>query len=161
MKRNIILWGVALLVLLVVNGLAFQKERLTATGQPIFLELAPVDPRSLIQGDYMRLRYAISRQAQTNSGPLNGFIVIRLDKNNVAQYVRLYDSQTTLAENERLLYYRQRDSEAWIGPESFLFQEGHAEYYENAKYAELRLSEAGDVVLVGLRGEDIEKLGPP
>ena len=27
----------------------------------MLLELAPVDPRSLIQGDYMRLDYAIAR----------------------------------------------------------------------------------------------------
>ncbi len=48
-----------------------------------------------------------------------------------------------------------------IGPESFFFQEGHANYYNDARDGELRVSPAGDVLLVGLRGEELESLGPP
>ncbi|MFX7329222.1 GDYXXLXY domain-containing protein, partial [Acinetobacter baumannii] len=34
-----------------------QKEMLLKEGQLVLLPLAPVDPRSLMQGDYMALRY--------------------------------------------------------------------------------------------------------
>ena len=44
--RNLTLWLVALLVLMVVNVLTFQREHLAANGQIVFLELRPVDPRS-------------------------------------------------------------------------------------------------------------------
>lgn len=159
--RNLILWTVALLVLAVVNMLAFQRERLATNGQVVFLELAPVDPRSLIQGDYMRLRYAVSTEVENNTDARDGLIVVRLDANNVAQYVRIHDPQTPLAENELLLRYRRRTFDVRIGPESFFFQEGHAEYYDDAGYAELRVSESGDVLLVGLRGDGLEALGPP
>ncbi|XOT97907.1 GDYXXLXY domain-containing protein, partial [Alcaligenes pakistanensis] len=30
-------------------------------GQTVLLELAPVDPRSLMQGDYMSLNFALSQ----------------------------------------------------------------------------------------------------
>ncbi|MFQ5858311.1 MAG: GDYXXLXY domain-containing protein [Anaerolineae bacterium] len=75
--------------------------------------------------------------------------------------MRLHDSQTPLAENELLLRYRRRAFDVRIGPESFFFQEGHAKYYDDAGYAELRVSMSGDVLLVGLRGDGLEVLGPP
>src|SRR5690606_24984268 len=52
------------LVLLVVNGGIYQRERILADGQPVMLALAPVDPRSLMQGDYMALRFAAANQAR-------------------------------------------------------------------------------------------------
>ena len=159
--RNLTLWLVALLVLMVVNVLTFQREHLAANGQIVFLELRPVDPRSLIQGDYMRLRYAISREVEGNTAARDGFIVVRLNKNRVAQYARLYDPRTPLAEDELLLRYRRRTFDVRIGPESFFFQEGHARYYDSARYAKLRVSGSGEVLLVGLRGAKLEVLGPP
>ena len=49
------------LVLIAVNLSIVAKERIKTGGEPIFLELAPVDPRSLMQGDYMALRFAIAQ----------------------------------------------------------------------------------------------------
>ncbi len=159
--HNLPLWLFALLVLGVVNVLVLQKEQLLTHGQVLFLELAPVDPRSLIQGDYMRLQYAISREVDNNIGERNGLIVVRLDINDIAQYVRIHDQHTTLAQNELLLPFRVRAFDVLIGPESFFFQEGHAMNYNNARYAELRVSKSGDVLLTGLRGNELEELGPP
>jgi len=159
--RNLLLLLFSLLVLVVVNGLVVQKERLISNGRVVLLELVPVDPRSLIQGDYMRLRYAISEEVETSKGHGDGHIVVKLDKNDVAGYVRIHDSKTPLAKDEILLRYRQRFYDIRIGPESFFFQEGHAQYYNDARYGECRVSISGEVLLVGLRGEELEKLGPP
>lgn len=159
--RNIILWLTAIVVVIGASISALGRERLATTGRLVYLELAPVDPRSLIQGDYMRLRYAISREAQVQTGPRKGLVVVGLDDELVAHYVRIHNSQTPLAENEILIAYIQRDFNLSIGPESFFFQEGHARYYEDAHYAELRVSDTGDVLLIGLRGEHLEALGPP
>jgi len=160
-SRNLLLWLFTLLVLLVVNGLVLQKEHLKANGQVILLELAPVDPRSLLQGDYMRLRYAIAGEAEDKIERRDGFIIARLDAHQVAHYLRIHDAGIPLAPDELLLPYRQRAFDLYIGPESFFFQEGHAEYYEAARYGELRINRTGDLVLVGLRGDDFELLGPP
>lgn len=159
--RNLLLWLFAFLAVVVINVLVIQKEQLLATGQLVLLELAPVDPRSLVQGDYMRLRFDISDEVETETNMRDGFIVVRLDSENVARYVRIYDQNTSLAQDELLLRFRQRTYDVRVGPESFFFQEGTAKYYNNARYGEFRVSKSGDVLLTGLRGEDFEELGPP
>ena len=59
---------VNLIILLgLFNNSILQKEELLSNGQLILLELVPVDPRSLMQGDYMRLRYAISENNDYDS----------------------------------------------------------------------------------------------
>ena len=52
-----------ILLLAYFNYSVFQKERILKDGKLILLELAPVDPRSLMQGDYMELWYKISDAA--------------------------------------------------------------------------------------------------
>ncbi|MGN6152820.1 MAG: GDYXXLXY domain-containing protein [Lysobacteraceae bacterium] len=56
--RNALLWGGLLLALAVVNHGVVKRERIRAEGRPLLLALAPVDPRALMQGDYMALSYA-------------------------------------------------------------------------------------------------------
>jgi len=158
--RNLVLWLSTLLLLATVNVLIFQKEDLAANGQTVLLELGTVDPRSLMQGDYMRLRYKISGEVGTKTETNDGLIVVELDKDRVAHYARNYNPQIPLAKNELLLAYRQRSFGVFIGPESFFFQEGQASYYSNARYAELRVSPSGEVLLVGLRGPNFEVLEP-
>lgn len=46
----------------VANYDVWSKERLLRTGQAVVLELAPVDPRSLMQGDYMTLRFSVGNE---------------------------------------------------------------------------------------------------
>jgi len=51
-----------LMLLLVVNWSIFERERILKNGQLVILELAPIDPRSLMQGDYMALRFKIAEE---------------------------------------------------------------------------------------------------
>ena len=46
-----------LLLLGYLNWSIYQKEQTLRDGQLVLFELAPVDPRSLMHGDYMSLRY--------------------------------------------------------------------------------------------------------
>ncbi len=160
--KTLLVFGGLLLVLLVPNYAIVQKERLLQDGTVILLELAPVDPRSLIQGDYMRLEYAIARDLSGQRGlpnvepvvprvPRDGHVVVRLDDQGVASFVRWHDERTPLAPGEHLLRYRRRDNRIRIATDAFYFQEGHAQRYERAKYGELRLDASGESVLTGLR----------
>lgn len=158
--RSIILWSVALLVLITVNVMIVQKERLIAQGDSIFLELAPVDPRSLIQGDYMQLRYAMAEDVQEIEHPNRGVVVIQLDKQRIATFVRLHDAQQPLSADEQLLTYHQQEGSLYFGADAFFFQEGNGLYYADAIYAELRVSDTGESVLIGLRGAELEELVP-
>ena len=68
MKKYSRILIIANLILLLgyFNWSVYKKEQTLKDGQLILLQLAPVDPRSLMQGDYMRLRW----QARTAGASL-------------------------------------------------------------------------------------------
>lgn len=136
-----------------------QAEDHLATADSILLELAPVDPRSLMQGDYMRLAYALEQRVQADDPSYQGTLVVHVDEHGVATNGRL-DDGSPLAADERRLAYFLRNGRLRVGPDGFFFQEGHAKLYAHARYGELKVSEGGAAILVGLRGEDFEVLGP-
>ena len=90
--RGIVL-AALLLVLGGVNYAVWQRERLLAEGQVVLLELAPVDPRSLMQGDFMRLNFRLPAEATREFEPLRGarrpLVVARRDERGVATLVRI------------------------------------------------------------------------
>ena len=155
-----VLIGVGLLLALGVPNVAIiRKELLLANGSSILLELAPVDPRSLIQGDYMRLDYAITRTlGGARDWPRDGHLVVRVDSNGVGRFVRRHADGTPLAGDERLLLYRRRGGRIRVGTDAFHFQEGTADRYEEARYGELRVDDSGATVLVGLRDAELRPL---
>ena len=64
-KAPIWLVGVFVIALLgAVNYKVQQFEDVLATGKPVVLKIAPADPRSLMQGDYMVLNYDILSEFQ-------------------------------------------------------------------------------------------------
>ncbi|QDF07106.1 hypothetical protein BHS04_28525 [Myxococcus xanthus] len=161
MSRTAVIFGGLAFALLVPTGLVVQKEHVLRSGTPVLLELAPVDPRSLIQGDYMVLDYAISRERDANPATTatDGNMVLRLDANGVGTFVRFDTPDTPLAPDELKLRYRLRQGRYRLGAEAFFFQEGHADRYEGARYGELRVADSGSSVLVGLRDAQRQPLG--
>jgi uncharacterized membrane-anchored protein len=156
--------GILILLNLIIllglfNYAIFQKETLLTNGQLILLELAPVDPRSLLQGDYMELRYAISDNIDNDSIPKRGFCVVILEETGVARKVRIQKGKKPLTDYEYLIEYTSRD---WrginIGAESYFFQEGDAEKYENAIYGGLKVDGDGNSLLVGLYNKEHKKI---
>lgn len=147
-----------ILVLGAANYSIYVREQITASGRPILLELRPVDPRSLIQGDYMQLRYAAKTfptQAIAEDMPRKGTYILKLDANNVASFARL-DDGSPLTQDEVRLQYSDIIwiGELRIGAESFLFQEGQAQLFQEARFGVLRVDEDGNSVLVGLADEN-------
>ncbi len=160
--RSALLWLGLVLALAVPGALILDKERLLRHGAPIYLELAPVDPRSLIQGDYMRLDYRILRdlEATASSWPADGRLVLELDERGVVRGARRADPALTLEPGARLLAYRRRGGRLRLGAEAFFFEEGRAELFARARYSELRVGADGTSVLVALLDENLERLGP-
>jgi uncharacterized membrane-anchored protein len=156
-------WTLVLLNLVLVFGLfnhsLFQKEELISEGQLALLELAPVDPRSLMQGDYMVLNYAISEGENRDSLPPRGFCVVKLDSNGVAQKVRIQTKKTPLAADEYLIVYtKEKRGRLHIGAESYFFQEGEGDRYAEAKYGGLQIDREGNSLLVGLYDEERKEI---
>ena len=148
-----------ILLLVYFNYSVVKKEKLLKDGQLVLLELAPVDPRSLMQGDYMNLRYKISRNFDDNDIPKRGYCVVRIDTNGIADKVRFQKDPTPLYEGEYLIKYKA--SGRWnvnIGAESFFFQEGEGEKYETARYGGIKIDKNGNSLLIGLYDEQRKKI---
>jgi uncharacterized membrane-anchored protein len=152
--RTKIMITLSVLILAALNYGIYEKEQIKENGETLLLELAPVDPRSLMQGDYMRLRYAIARTAlakELEPHQKRGYMVIRPDKNNVAQFVRFHNGEE-LTEGEKLLHFHKKNYSLRIVPDSFFFQEGHAKHYRHAKYGVFKFGNSGKPLLIGLAG---------
>jgi uncharacterized membrane-anchored protein len=172
--RMLIVLG-TILVLGGVNYSIFHKEGIKRNGEMVLMDLAPVDPRSLMQGDYMTLDFQVARQIanslpksvnadgspqrSTNSpidSPREGeirLVDITLDEKRVANF------STVPTANSLKLRYRMRSGRVWLGTNAFFFEEGRAAQYAKARYGEFRLDRAsGEAVLVGLRDEKLQAL---
>ena len=170
MKRNSLIAGIVianlLLVLAVVNGSIWKKQSIVDDGQMVLIELAPVDPRSLMQGDYMILNFALNRDEKLRKAmaevPTRGTLLLAVDEKDVGKFHQFENEDAddqAVAENKIRLHYRKSRRGLQFGIESFFFQEGMADIFADAKFAELRVSSGGEAVLVGLRNEELQKLG--
>jgi len=153
----------ALCVLAVVNTGIWQRERQLQTGKVVLLELVPVDPRSLMQGDYMRLSYRAIGDAfpdRVKSPPgEDGRIVVAVDERGIGRFVRLAgDDGAPLAAGEVPLRYRVRGSDIKFATNAYFFEEGHGADFSTARYGEFRVAADGEMILTGLRDKDLHAL---
>jgi uncharacterized membrane-anchored protein len=140
----------AIIVLVAINGSIVAKERLKTHGQRIYLELGSVDPRSLMQGDYMALRFRIT---DNMSADASGTAALRIDARDIATL----DPQPTRASPR--IRYRVRNGAVWLGTNAYFFEEDTGERYATAQYGEFRLDrESGEAMLVGLADENLHAL---
>ena len=156
--RWIIILVNLLLLLGYFNYSIAKKEELLSDGTLILLKLAPVDPRSLMQGDYMRLRYAISDSIEIDHISKRGYCVVRLDSLGIAQRVRLQKGQTPKNGGEFLIEYTSGKWDINIGAESFFFEEGQADKFFKAKYGGVKVDGKGNSILIGLYNEQLKKI---
>lgn len=174
MKRGLIALG-ALLLFGGVNYSIWHKENIKRNGEVMYMDLAPVDPRSLMQGDYMTLNFRLARDIETGinlplqrawsqnaepskpaDAPREGeirFANIALDEKHIASYRPVAEAKSIK------LRYRIRQGRVWLGTNGFFFEEGKAALYNKARYGEFRLDrDSGEAVLVGLRNDKLESL---
>ena len=154
--RSYIALAACVVSLVLVNVSIWGKERLLRDGKVVYLELAPVDPRSLMQGDYMALRFRLAESVPAKSAA-DGHVVAALDARGIATYRRLQEGKP-VESNEVLLRYRVRDGQLKFATNAFFFEEGTGTRYEQARYGEFRVAPDGELLLTGLRGKDLRKL---
>ncbi|MEO8805426.1 MAG: GDYXXLXY domain-containing protein [Burkholderiaceae bacterium] len=154
-------WLTLLGLVLVLGAINFSiagKERIKRSGEIVYLQLAPVDPRSLMQGDYMALRFALVQEleksvgANAREGDLR-FAEVSLTTDHVAALA------DTTAPATLKLRFRIRNGQVWLGTNAFFFQEGDAARFSGARFGEFRVDRGtGEAVLVGLRDEALKAL---
>ena len=180
-KAPIGLVGVFLIVLLgAVNYKVQQFEDVLATGKPVVLKIAPADPRSLMQGDYMVLNYAILSELQQSqfssesneSNETTGidelspsgkkaYILVHLDKNHVATFCEAQSEiPTDFKHCTPNVYLPIRYNGSWhpkLPSQDYFFAEGKGEHYAQAEYAEYRFKD-GILLLARLLDKDLKGL---
>ena len=156
----------AVVSLIIFNLLILKNEHHLKNHPSIFIELQPVDPRSLIQGDYMVLNYnlkldeSLSRRLPISSyhqSSLLSYIV--LDQNRVVTKT-LFSLQQPAVTAQKLRLKNPDNSPDSLYPaaNSFLFAEGLADCYNNARYAEFKVDIDGNALLASLRGKNLQPL---
>ena len=165
-KLLAVVFGVVILGL--VNYSIYSRERLIADGKTVWLELAPVDPRSLMQGDYMALRFAVTADArralkapeESGTGDEkagDGYIVLLLDEQGIGRFSRI-DDETALQAGEVRMLYRKRGNKIKFATNAFFFQEGKAELYEAAKYGVFKVADNGESILTAMLDEGLGRI---
>lgn len=147
--------------LLAIRG----HERTLAEGSVVLVELAPVDPRSLMQGDYMALRFAIDDELPRRPDEAGGrtdpppiFAYLALDGDGRASLAGLGDSLTPPVAGLVTIRIRWRGGRPSIGPNAYFFQEGTAERFAAARWGEFRVGSKGSALLTQLRDAKLERL---
>ncbi len=155
---------IILIILLQFGFIGYQtmsNENLLENGTSIKLELQPLDPRSLLQGDYVQLRYTISSPDQARSeldqmhGQKRVKVVLRPGDNGLHEFDRFYREGETLQAGEVVMTGRTSGWRSIVyGIESYFVPEGTGlEVERTARYAIVRVGSGGDALLEKLVSE--------
>jgi uncharacterized membrane-anchored protein len=171
MLRKIALASLVI-ILALVNWSIADKEKQLGEGKIVYLDLAPVDPRSLMQGDYMTLRFRLadevyralpktedSKRWRHKVTASDGYVVVSLDERNIGSFKSLYNDQV-LAQDDIIMRYRVRNGAVKFATNAYFFQEGHGKYYQPARYGQFRVDDKGELLLVAMYDKALNKLEP-
>ena len=165
-----------IIVLTIANYTIIKYEDVLNNGKPIIVKLAPVDPRSLMQGDYMALNYEILTQFQQQfygdgEEQINAseekrsvakvYALVKAGENNVANLCRVELSPpTNFTGCQEGVYLPINTTNSWsptLPSHSYFFAEGKGAYYAQAEYGEYRFK-GGKALLFRLLDKDLKPL---
>jgi len=160
-----------LLTLVFVAWTVARNEQTVANGRDVFVELRPVDPLSLVQGYYMALNMQVDLPPRDDLGIADLRAVFSLDDRGVATASRWLDvgdsdepgrgdAQASLSADEVILRVGNAGQRLSVKPDSFLFEDGQGETYEDARYGHFRVLADGRSVLIGLTDGELQPLVP-
>jgi uncharacterized membrane-anchored protein len=155
---------IGLFILGAVNVSIWHKEQLLTNGKTVFLALAPVDPRSLMQGDYMALRFQLERDiapqlTHDKTQNADGYVVVNINAQGVGEFAQLQDNLLNAVNPQQIaMRYRVREGKIKFATNAFFFEEGKGDIYAKARYGEFRVADDGELLLHDLRGEDLRIL---
>ena len=149
-------------VLAVANTDIAQKEAIIRDGTRFIVALQPVDPRSLMQGDYMRLNFA-SRSgddAELFSDNTHHYVELAPDASGVYAFSRtMAELAPPSAPGNVVVRYRKtgRNTVKFV-TDAYFFPEGKGEHFAKAKFGEFRVNDKGVALLTGLLDENQNRL---
>jgi uncharacterized membrane-anchored protein len=142
----------------VVAGLAgwniASNERVLRDGRLVFLRIVPVDPRSLMQGDYMTLAFELpQRRVDPGLRQFGGpqpVAVGTVGPDGVATLTEITLKRPALAGGQIAMALSQKDGAWVVGSDAWFFREGDAARFAAARYGMFRVTPDGTALLAGL-----------
>lgn len=165
-KRLIALIALQVILLLSLVGKYYS---IAVGGTPVTLKTAPVDPTDLFYGDYVILRYEISRiQASAvehdfSPGTSSDHVYVLLEKKGQPYYeaTGVFQKKPVPKEGQVILkaklnYYSAREGvfDLQYGIERYYVEENTGQKYEqsqNLSLVDIRVSKGGEAVIEQLR----------
>lgn len=160
--KRLLLGATILLQFALLGYQVLSSESILTNGTTVKLELAPVDPRSLLQGDYVQLSYTIATLPDTDFEAGKKLrVVLRKQENEIHGYSGFYEQDGVWNQpyekqaddviiNGTTLGYQRIE----YGIESFFVPEGTGlEIERTAKYAIIKIGSKGDALLESLSPE--------
>jgi uncharacterized membrane-anchored protein/uncharacterized membrane protein len=155
--------GAALIAIggLAIAGLAgwsiWDKERVLRDGRMVMLRIVPVDPRSLMQGDYMTLAFELpERRASATSRQPGGpqpVAVGTIGPDNVVKMTEIVLKRPALANDQIAIALSVKNGAYVVGSDAWFFREGEARRFAGARYGIFRVTLDGTALLAGLADE--------
>ncbi|OEH84929.1 hypothetical protein BHU72_06980 [Desulfuribacillus stibiiarsenatis] len=154
------------ILLIIVVQVAFMgyqvgtSEQALVHGKPVKLELVPLDPRSIMQGDYVILNYTISQLFAENGQQFPDFvmgeewshgqtvqIVLTPDEQGVHQFKEMYEGQE-IGPMDVVMNGKYQGWRFIYGIENYYVPEGTGgEVERTMKYAYVRVAANGNAII--------------
>ncbi|MDQ0860475.1 putative membrane-anchored protein/putative membrane protein [Bacillus sp. V2I10] len=142
---------------------SFLNEKALDKGKVVVLELEPLDPRSMLQGDYVQLRYEAARYEPEDGVKTGSVITVKVKKDSKG----IYRPTGETAKGRAAETFKEPEvDEAYLtgkyngydgiilGIESFFVEEGTGmELERHAKYAKVIVSDEGNALLVDVKSD--------
>ncbi|WP_283153782.1 GDYXXLXY domain-containing protein [Guptibacillus hwajinpoensis] len=153
------IWLVVILMISFVTYNGVKNEVALQSGKEIRLALTPVDPHSMLQGDYVTLRYDISTLPGATNFPANKKIKVILSPTSEKTYE--YGGYYKIEGNWNKPYepsdkdvvvngITYSDHDVQYGIESFFIPEGEGQVVEGKTMAIIKVSKNGNALLLEL-----------
>lgn len=153
----------AVLALGIVNWDVRGKEQVIAHGQRILVPLVPVDPRSLMQGDYMALNFALPFEMREKLKDIvspRQLVRASIDDQGVATIQGLLTATDPLQKGELALPLKRLKGQWVLVTDAYFFPEGQGRHFEQTRYGDFRVLPDGRALLVGLADADGQPVLP-
>ncbi|HDR1319148.1 GDYXXLXY domain-containing protein [Pasteurella multocida] len=156
------------LIAFATNYTIHKYEDILTNGESIILKTAPVDPRSLMQGDYMTLNYEIladiseewGKNLEEEKTQYFVYALLKRDSLGIATLCRLETKAPTTFDGCTPNIYLPVNVAMWwprLPSQDYFFAEGKGEYYAQAEYAEYRFK-GGKALLFRLLDKNLKAL---
>ena len=142
-----------------IGGTAVRSaEDVLANGRIVYIALRPVDPRSLIQGDYMAVAFNVDRLPAPRGVKGEVVAFADIDDRSIATIQGLAAPGAKPQGNQIAVKLRQKSRRWFVGTDAYFFEEGRADDFAHAKYGQFRLGADGRLLLVAMTDGNLKVL---